>query len=70
LASLTLPQQLLNSNKESFVTNEQFQALLWATPKAWLEEQLADLFVEASVKELIKQELARRNAFNQTSATA
>lgn len=57
------------------MTNEQFQALLWATPKAWLEEQLADLFVEASVKELIKQELARRNAFrgfspDQTSATA
>lgn len=40
---------------------------LWATPKTTLECMLEDLFVEASVKELIKQELARRNAFRAAS---
>jgi hypothetical protein len=49
------------------MTNEQFLALLWATPKEWLEDQLADLLVPASVKELIQQELARRNAWRQPS---
>lgn len=43
---------------------------LWATPKSTLQYMLEDLFIEASIKELIKQELARRNAFHQTSATA
>ena len=46
------------------MTNEQFERLyLWAAPKERLEEDLADLLVDTSVKELIRQELARRNAW-------
>jgi hypothetical protein len=47
------------------MTNEQFAKLyLWVVPKEQLEADLADLFVDASVKELIRQELARRNAWS------
>ena len=49
------------------MTNEQFLALLWAAPKERLEDSLADLLVPASIKELIQQELARRNAWRQVS---
>ena len=47
------------------MTNEQFERLyLRAVPKEQLEEDLADLLLDVSVKEQIKQELARRNAWS------
>jgi len=48
------------------MTNEQFAKLyLWVVPKEQLEADLEDLFVDPSVKEQIRQELARRNAWQQ-----
>lgn len=43
----------------------EFTLWLWAAPKPQLERVLEDLLVPASVKEQVKQELARRNAWRQ-----
>lgn len=43
------------------------KSLIWCLPTKMLEADLEDLTVAPWIKELIKQELARRNAWRQPS---